>query len=159
MTDVLTPYIEEATMPTLRHGVIIMRLGSYLTDFVTAHALGIVCAPRTTFAVVGSPSTREPDLAVVARAHVPANLDTEADFAPDVAVEMVSRTDTFGMVAAKVQQYLDSGTQIVWVVRPETRAVEVYRPNSVPSMISSGVLVGDPVLPDFRVAVEDIFAV
>jgi len=68
-------------------------------------------------------------------------------------------SDTFGSVAVKVQQYLDSGTQIVWVVRPEIRTVEVYHPNSAPSMISSGDLTGAPVLPDFRVAVEDIFAV
>lgn len=159
MTDVLTSQIEEAAMPTLRHGVVIMRLGAYLTEFVTAHGLGIVCAPQTTFKVVGSPPTREPDLAVVVRDHVPADLDIEADFAPDLAVEVVSRTDTFGSVAAKVQQYLDSGTQMVWVVRPETRIVEVYRPGSAPSMISSGELAGDPVIPGFRVAVESIFVV
>lgn len=159
MIDMLTPPIERETMPTLRHGVIIMRLGTYLTEFATARGLGIVCAPQTTFTVVGSPPTREPDLAVVVRDRVPANLDTEADFAPDLAVEVVSRTDTFGAVAAKVRQYLDSGTRIVWVVRPETRTVEVYHPGSAPTMIASGELAGDPVLPDFRVAVDDIFAV
>jgi len=160
VTDVLIPpQIEDDTMPTLRHGVIIMRLGTYLTEFVTARGLGIVCAPQTTFKVVGSPPTREPDLAVVARSHVPVDLDAEADFAPDLAVEVVSRSDTFGSVAIKVQQYLDSGTQIVWVVRPEIRTVEVYHPGSAPSMISSGDLAGAPVLPDFRVAVEDIFTV
>jgi len=103
VTDVLIPQIEDDTMPTLRHGVIIMRLGTYLTEFVTAHGLGIVCAPQTTFKVVGSPPTREPDLAVVTRSHVPVDLDAEADFAPDLAVEVVSRSDTFGSVAIKVQ--------------------------------------------------------
>ncbi len=147
------------TILTLRHGVIIMRLGAYLTEFVTARGLGIVRAPQTTFKVVGSPPTREPDLAIVVWDRVPANLDAEADVAPDLAVEVVSRTDTFGAVAAKVQQYLDSGTQMVWVVRPETRIVEVYHPGAVPSMIAAGDLTGAPVPPDFRVDVEDIFAV
>jgi hypothetical protein len=60
---------------------------------------------------------------------------------------------------AWIRQYLASGTRIVWVVRPEIRTVEVYHPDSAPSMISSSDLAGTPVLPDFHVAVEDIFVV
>ncbi len=109
MTDMLIPLIEEESLPTLRHGVIIARLTTLLSEFVTPRGLGIVCAPQTTFAVRGNPSTREPDLAFVARDRVPADLDTEATFAPDLAVEVVSRTDTYDAVAAKVGQYLPHG--------------------------------------------------
>ncbi len=47
---------------------------------------------------------------------------------PDVAVEVVSRTDTFGAVNLKVKQYLDAGVRMVWLINPDLRTVDVYQP-------------------------------
>jgi len=159
MTDMLIATVEEEAMPTLRHGIIIARMATLLSEFVTPHRLGIVCAPQTTFAMRGDPATREPDLAFVARDHVPADLDTEATFAPDLAVEVVSRTDTYDSVATKVKQYLDSGTQLVWVVRPKDRTVEAHRRGADPTLLGVGSLSGDPAIPGFTIDIDDIFAV
>lgn len=159
MADTLTAPVEEYALPTLRHGIIVARLTTLLSESVIPRHLGIVWAPQTTFAVTGTPPTREPDLAFVAREHVPADLDTDADFAPDLAVEVVSRTDTYDMVAAKVKQYLDSGTRLVWVVRPKDRSVEAHRQGTAPTLLSSGALSGDPVIPGLSIEIDDIFAV
>ena len=82
MTDVLTAPPDSADrLPTLAHGAIIVRLGRFLDEYVTACDAGLVCGPQTTFKMVGTPPTRSPDL----------------------AVEVVSGSDTFGDVDAKVQ--------------------------------------------------------
>lgn len=159
MANTLLPPGEEETMPTLRHGIIIARLTTLLSEFVAPRRLGIVCAPQTTFAMRGDPATREPDLAFVAREHVPADLDADATFAPDLAVEVVSRTDTYDAVATKVGQYLDSGTQLVWVVRPKDRTVEAHRRGMIPTLLGAGLLSGDPVLPGLDIDIDGIFTV
>jgi Uma2 family endonuclease len=81
---------------TLAHGAIIVRLGRFLEEHVAAADAGLVCGPQTTFKMVGTPPTRYPDLAFVHKDRLPRNLHTDADFAPDLAVEVVSASDTFG---------------------------------------------------------------
>jgi len=159
MTDTLISPAEEVALPTLRHGIIIARLATILSEYVAPRGLGIVCAPQATFAVRGNPPTREPDLAFVARDRVPADLDTEATFAPDLAVEVVSRTDTYDAVATKVGQYLDAGTQVVWVVRPKDRTVEAHRRGVKPTLLGAGPLSGDPAIPGFTIDIDEVFAV
>jgi Uma2 family endonuclease len=108
--------------------------------------------------MVGTPPTRYPDLAFVRKDRLPANLDTDADFAPDLAVEVVSGSDTFGDVDAKVQQYLASGVRLIWLVDPVLRTVTVHATDRRPQLCTEADdLVGDPVLPDFRIPVGQLF--
>jgi Uma2 family endonuclease len=159
MADVLiTPPDSEDHLPTLAHGAIIVRLGRFLDEYVAARDAGLVCGPQTTFKMVGTPPTRYPDLAFVRKDRLPANLDTDADFAPDLAVEVVSGSDTFGDVDAKVQQYLASGVRLVWLVDPVLRTVTVHAADRRPQLCTEADdLVGDPVLPDFRIPVGQLF--
>lgn len=159
MTDVLAVLPErEDRVPTLAHGAIIVRLGRFLDEYVTAHDAGLVCGPQTTFKVSGAAPTRYPDLAFVRKDRLPANLDTDADFAPDLAVEVVSGSDTFGEVDAKVRQYLASGVSIVWLIDPLLRTVMVHSAIRPPQLrTDADDLSGDPVLPHFRVPVSQIF--
>src|SRR5262245_44793797 len=48
--------------------------------------------------------------------------------APDLAVEVVSPNDTVYDIDTKVQDFLQAGVRLVWVVNPEVRTVEVHRP-------------------------------
>src|SRR5207249_4631011 len=102
--------------------------------------------------------TRYPDLAFVRKDRLPANLDTDADFAPDLAVEVVSGSDTFGDVDAKVRRYLDSGVRLVWLVDPVVRTVTSYAPDRPPRIYTEADdLAGEAVLPDLRIAVRTLF--
>jgi Uma2 family endonuclease len=159
MTDMLTAPVEsEEHLPTLAHGAIVVRLGRFLDEYVTAHDAGLVCGPQTTFKMVGSPPTRYPDLTFVRKERLPANLDTDADFAPDLAVEVVSGSDTFGDVDAKVRQYLDSGVRLVWLIDPILRTVTTHAPDRRPQLCAeSDDLTGDPVLPDLRIPLDRLF--
>lgn len=159
MTDLLTPLQEsEEYLPTIAHGAIIIRLGRYLDEHVAAHDAGLVCGPQTTFKVVGTPPSRYPDVAFVRKDRLPSNLNTDADFAPDLAAEVVSGSDTFGDVGAKVRQYLDSGVRLVWLIDPVMRTVTAHAPNARPRLFTDADdLAGDPVLPGLRIPVQQIF--
>jgi len=48
---------------------------------------------------------------------------------PDFAVELISETDELEAAKKKMQEYLDNGLRLGWLINPRTRLVEIYRPN------------------------------
>jgi Uma2 family endonuclease len=80
------------------------------------------------------------------------------DGPPLLAVEVLSATDTIEEVSEKTNEYLDSGTRVVWVVDPFAQTVTVFRPGTEPVLFSrSQTLQGDPELTDFAVTIADLF--
>ena len=78
--------------------------------------------------------------------------------APDLAVEVVSPSDSAAAVQSKVEDWLGAGTRLVWVVYPDTRSVTVYRSLNEAEVLSEpDALDGAPVLTDFAVPVSDLF--
>ncbi|MBL8132431.1 MAG: Uma2 family endonuclease [Anaerolineae bacterium] len=77
--------------------------------------------------------------------------------APDLAVEVVSPTDSERRLRLKIFRYLASGTR-VWVVYPEDLTVEVYAPGQPVLILGrDGVLTAPDLLPGFELPVADIF--
>ena len=77
---------------------------------------------------------------------------------PDLAVEIKSPTDSTIELREKAIYYLKNGAQLVWLVYPEKQQVEVHTAESVQTLDSGAILHGDPLLPDFRLPVKDVFA-
>ena len=76
---------------------------------------------------------------------------------PDLAVEVISPTDADSNITIKVANYLAAGT-VVWIVRPETKKVEVYTPGQpVQQLGEEDTLDGGAVLPEFKLPVKAIF--
>lgn len=76
---------------------------------------------------------------------------------PELAVEVISPTDHPRKLQVKIANYLAAGT-LLWVVYPQERIVEVYRPGKPVEVLDErGSLSGDDVLPGFTLAVKDIF--
>jgi len=148
-----------AGVPNLEHGAITMRIGRYLDAYVDAHDLGRVFSSQTTFTFVGSPATRYPDLSFVARERLPQRLRVLADFAPDLAVGVVSESDMVNDVEEKVLQYHQSGVRLVWVIKPVFKTIEVYELAEEPRLLTiNDNLTGDPVIPGFKVLVRALFS-
>jgi len=145
-----------------KHGEIAMVLGSKLFDYVRAHRLGTVCAAETGFYLSRDPDTvRAPDVSFVAQERIPVEADVHDywPIAPDLAVEVVSPSDRAAEVLAKVAEYLEAGTQLVWVVYPQTQKIVVYRPSADVQMLSVGdTLEGGDVVPGFACPVAEVFA-
>ena len=82
-------------------------------------------------------------------------------FAPDLAVEVSSPSQSAGDLAAKVALYLAGGTRLVWVVWPDRQQVDVWHPGDTQPSATLGVgdtLDGEDVIPGFIHSIGDIFA-
>ena len=135
-----------------RHGATGTRLTKHLADHVDAQGLGRVIAGETGFKLASSPDTvRAPDVAFIRRERLP---DREPQgylaLAPDLVVEVLSPSDRAGETLSKVADWLNAGTQLVWVIDPERRVARVYRQDGTMSLVSeSEPLNGEDVVPGF----------
>ena len=143
------------------HGEIAGFTFGVLFQFVRAHSLGSLYAAETGFVLARNPDTvRAPDVAFVAAERAAQQRGRTGFFEgpPDLAVEVVSPHDTAEEVEAKVLDYLEAGARMVWIVRPRTRTVTVYRSLREVQVLRPGdTLDGGDVLPGFAVPVETIF--
>ncbi len=78
--------------------------------------------------------------------------------APDLAVEVVSPGDTVYEVEGKTEEWLAAGAQLVWIVNPRKRTVEVHRSDREEQTLrENDVLDGEDVVPSFTLRVAEIF--
>jgi Uma2 family endonuclease len=143
------------------HGRIGIRLAMKLAAFVEEARLGVVVGAETGFILSEVPPTvRAPDIAFVACARIPASGPPRGFFpgAPDLAVEIVSPSNSPAEIRDKVHDYLDAGARAVWVVEPRARTVTVHHPEREALLLREGDrLDGGEVLPGFGVQVGEIF--
>lgn len=80
------------------------------------------------------------------------------DFAPDLAVEVLSPWDETAAVVAKAAEYLRGGVRLLWIIDPEKREATVHREGGEVQAVASGEeLDGEGVVPGFRCALRDLF--
>ncbi|MBE9108422.1 Uma2 family endonuclease, partial [Nodosilinea sp. LEGE 07298] len=66
------------------------------------------------------------------------------------ALELVSPSDNPTTVRAKMQEYLDSGLRLGWLINPQDKQVEIYRPQQPPQILSAPAIIsGESILPSF----------
>lgn len=148
-----------AEPPGSWHGRISARLALRVGEYVQRHALGDIFAQDTGFKIAADPDTvRAPDLAFVARERMSLVARRGyAEMGPDLVVEVVSPDDRPGDVLAKVADWLDAGTLLVWVIDPERREARAHRRDGSLSLLDGhGTLDGEDVLPGFRCPLRDI---
>ncbi len=107
------------------HGRISTNLFLPLGVYVRENQLGDVYMPDTGFTV--GERIMIPDIAFISRERIPADMSKAFPIPPDLAVEVVSRTDALHRVEEKAFAYLEAGTQLVWVLKPVSKTVTVYR--------------------------------
>lgn len=148
-------------LPGGEHGRLVMEIAVRLSVHVRERELGVVVA-QSGFHIASKPDTvRGPDVAFVRAERIPAMGVPEGffDFAPDLAVEVISPSNTAREVMRKVLEYLTAGSSVVWVVDPSSRTVTVYPGREhIRILDEKDELHGSPVLPDFRVPVSELFA-
>jgi Uma2 family endonuclease len=68
--------------------------------------------------------------------------------APEFVVELRSDTDSLSATQAKMQEYIDNGVRLGWLIDPQNQQVEIYRPGRDKEVLSSpSSLSGEEVLP------------
>ena len=144
-----------------RHGSVAMRIGSLLSAHATANELGEVFAAETGFILRRGPDTvRAPDASFIAKDRLPPGELPAGYFEimPDLAVEVLSPNDRAGEVLDKVDDWLQAGVLLVWVINPAARSAMVYgTSNDRQEVAEDGSLDGAEVVPGFTCQLRDLF--
>jgi len=131
-----------------------------LTQWAWQDGTGITSGSSTGF-ILPNGAMRAPDAAWVLRSRL-TELTAEQKqkflpLCPDFVVEIRSPSDRLATVQAKMQEYLDNGAQLGWLIDPPNRQVYVYRPNHpVECLDNPATVSGDPVLPGFLLDFQKI---
>ncbi len=153
----------QLTFPRAWHGNVLSRIDFQLTLFGRQTRFGYVLAGDYPLITAREPDTvRGPDITFFSRARLPESASrTEKliQIPPDLVVEIVSPGNRRSQVAIKVEEYLNAGVGMVWVVYPRRNVVIVHRPGDEPPMMfnETDVLENLPELPGFRCPVAEFF--
>ncbi len=150
----------EMPPPEFIHGSIASQISWLLANYVKPRQLGRV-AVESGYKLERNPDTvRGPDVSFVS-ANKLSTMTVSLGYpngAPDLAVEIVSPANTKRKIEEKVQEYLNAGSQLVWVVRPKQQTVTIYNLNgTVKELTKTDILSGEAVLPGFSCQVAEIF--
>ena len=154
---------ELRTMPPtgLDHGDHESVLDGSLGPYVRKGKLGRVFTGDPGFVLAANPDTvRAPDLAFIRRDRLVDGRGPRGYFhgAPDLAVEIISPNDLYTEVDEKVGEWLQFGTQMVFVVNPRRRTVAVHRPGQPIRIFGiDDVLSGEDVVPGWTLPVHALF--
>ena len=100
-----------------------------------------------------------PDLAFFSGQQIDNSTDPDTEPIPEFIIEVVSPTDDAIKVEEKLAEYFKSNVKVVWHVFPENEVVYVYTSRKqVTICTDNDVCSASPVLPDFEITVNDLFA-
>ena len=142
------------------HGWTIAKLTAKLVVFVEQHRLGFVFGAETGFVIERDPDTvRAPDVSFVRSGRITTRPTRKfLPFAPDLAVEVISPSDSSTKVSAKAEQWLRCGTTTVWLIDPvrDSAAVCVLE-DDVFVLRAVTELADAELLPGFVLPVKSLF--
>jgi Uma2 family endonuclease len=141
-----------------KHGAVAMKLSRILANYIEEKDLGIAFTAETGFQLEHDPDTvLAPDFAFVSKERLSAPPEGYVVWAPDLVVEVISPTQSARSMKLKAQQWIQLGSDLVWVVYPNTRTVETLRENYNVVLTEADVLDGFEVLPGFRMSLKNLF--
>jgi len=145
----------------MEHG----NLGAFLCGLLEIYArrnkLGLTFDSSTAF-TMKTGNKRSPDVSFVAKDRLRGLKKLPKGFfqgAPDLAVEIISPSNTFDEIHTKIVEYFDSGSKLVWVIHPDEESVLVYhKPQPDKLLQRSDSLDGETIIPGFTVPLAELFA-
>lgn len=160
--ELIEGVIEEMSPTGEEHGSIAAKLLVLIFQYVEAHKLGRVTAAETGYIVATNPNGKDtvlaPDVGFISKERAAATPSKKfVAGSPDLAVEVISPSESYTKVAKKITLYLRHGTRLIWIVDPASETVAVHSASGAKTLDMDGFLDGEAVLPGFSVPVRDIF--
>ena len=148
--------------PGAPHGVAGMNLVLLLADHVRARKLGRVFGDSFGYVLTQLPHTvRVPDASFVRADRLPAEGIGPGllTFAPDLAIEVLSPSESASELEEKLTDYAIAGVPLIWVIDSKRRTVRIMNATRpVRWLTETDSLDGEDVVPGFTCRVEEIFA-
>jgi Uma2 family endonuclease len=137
------------------------RLAVLFGQWVERDGTGVGFDSSTGF-ILPNGATRSPDVAWVKRERLavltPEQYERFLPLCPDFVIELRSPSDRLKPLQDKMQEYIDNGTRLGWLLDPVSRRAHVYRPNRpVEQQDESAPLTGDPELPGLVLELAEVF--
>ena len=153
--------IVEMTPPSMGHGHFAGRIYGKFFVYLEKNPIGLPFVDNVGYRL-DSKTIFVPDVSFVSQEHLIIPLPRISPVAPDLAVEVLSPSNTFKEILFKIESYLRYGTKMVWIIHPEDEVVNVWRVMPDGSLnkrtfTKEDTLSGEDVLPNFTLPVSDIF--
>ena len=154
----------EMSPPGGQHGWLATKFARYLDIYAETLDLGEVTVESGYHPSGNRHTLLSPDVAFVSRERAPQPFPEKyIPLMPDLAIEIVSPSNTRKEVNRKTQIYLSNGSQLVWIVQPRRECVEVCRRNEKHGMTrkivaANETLSGEHVLPGFELELNRLFS-
>jgi Uma2 family endonuclease len=154
--------LRERNSSSFKHSLVATEIARLLGNFVKEHQLGFVLGADGGY-TLSEEHVRVPDASFVSRSRMPADFDQRHLFSPDLAVEVISPSESSRDVHDKTTLYLKAGTSIVWNVYPTEEIVEIWRLQAdgtlqIQALERTDTLNGGDVLAGFSVKVSELFS-
>jgi Uma2 family endonuclease len=171
--DVIDLHRRQNRLCELVEGVLLEKTVGFIESGLAGFLLGVLNAfvlPRNLGVITGEAGTVEllaglvriPDVAFTSWDRLPGRRYPSAPvprLAPNLAIEVLSRSNTPGEMTVKRQDYFSAGVQIVWEIDPASRTVAVYvSPTQSTLLGPADTLEGGVVLPGFTLPLQQLFA-
>ena len=144
------------------HGKIVTELVFALMSHVKPRRLGTVVASDSGVWLERDPDTvREPDVAYTSAEKNPLDVRIPgyAEVAPDLVVEVRSPSNSRREIHDKALMWISHGVSLVWVVHPDSRTIDVHRPDrSTITLKDNDTVNGAEVLAGFTCSLADVFS-
>jgi len=154
---------EETRMAGKQHGAIAAKLNYFLVAYVMENPVGTVYADNTSYVLEsdahGVELIRVPDVSFVRTERIDReNPNSSHYLAPDIAIEVISPSETGTEIRRKLKDYLRTGTRQVWQVYPDTKEIMVWLADGTVNTYEIGQTIpGGELLPGFELDVTRIF--
>ena len=146
--------------PSELHRTLANEIGRLLGNYVVEHNLGRVGIEVGFHPPGNRKSVLLPDVSFTSKARMAQQpLSTYVPYMPDLAIEIVSPSQSLAQVRRKAEVYLRHGTSLVWLIDPQAKYAEVWRQDRAEreTIASDGALNGDDILPGFRLPLRQVF--
>ena len=170
--DVLAAHARDKSLCELVDGTLVEKpmgyresrlasIGSYFIErYLETHNIGVT-AGESGMLELEAGLVRIPDVSFVRWEQFPNREVTDVpipDLYPDLAIEVLSPSNTKREMKRKRKEYFAAGTRLVWELNPKTRTVDVYTaPETFKRLDESKTLDGGEVLPGFKLSIRRWF--
>ncbi len=171
--DVIRLEAKEDRLYELVDGVLVEKVMGAKESFIASiliHRLWSFLEGKELGAVLGEAGmlrlrprlVRIPDVSFISWDQIPGNefpSEPIPNLYPDLAVEVLSRSNTLGEMTLKIGEYFEAGTRLVWIIDPATHTAEVYTaPDECRRLKATQSLDGGDVLRGFKLPLKELFA-
>jgi len=138
-----------------------MLLGRVLLDHVDKYKLGIILGEGGMTRLAPG-LVRIPDISFIAWERFPGRVLPRSpivNVAPDLAVEVLSESNTEREMERKRREYFEAGVLEIWIVDPRARSLRVYKGSDTVEHFGEGdTFEGSTVLPGFQLSLREWFS-